>query len=622
MMEPVLTDTESSAEAADVLIYTGSSWWITPADAAVEAETTKSRLQSAGIQTQITEDEAYVKEWMLQTTADGAVNVCILYGVIPDAIYSAGNTQPDGSVAENWIETPDGNTILNHADYIGWSSTDDPAKELYGDLASNRYGTLRNLMDNPNIWIDVRQRRIPMIVTADDGALTPSLVNFESDRPLPLNQLQGEWFAEKIFASDTGNAQATLADPVILRDGNLGRLAIVHQTSSEDNPKGEVAAEIIINYLLNPNAKFPDPLYVTFRDANLAKKVREALNLPAGAAIPKAQLATLTRLNTGTPSNAASEEKIRDLTGLEHATRLRELSLFRNEISDLTPLTALTQLTELNLLSNQISDLTPLTALTQLTELRLGYNQISDLTPLTALTQLRVLDLRSNQISDLIPLTALTQLTELRLGYNQISDLIPLTALTQLRVLDLGYNQISDSDLTPLTALTQLTELALYGNQLSDITPLAGLTQLTVLKISINQISDVTPLAGLTQLTWLNLSRNQISDITPLTGLTQLNGLHLWRNQISDITPLTELTQLPWLNLDNNQISDITPLTELTQLRVLYLTVNQISDVTALAGLTNLRELYLEGNQIADKAPLRTLLEKNPNVDIDIDVND
>ena len=90
-----------------------------------------------------------------------------------------------------------------------------------------------------------------MIVTSDGMALTPSLANFGSSRPIPLAQLQDEWFAEKVFASDTGNAEATYADPVIVRDGDRGRLAIVHATSEHEGLlNGEVAAEIIINYLL------------------------------------------------------------------------------------------------------------------------------------------------------------------------------------------------------------------------------------------------------------------------------------------------------------------------------------------------------------------------------------
>ena len=241
---------DSSVDASvDVLIYTGDVWWITRSEAIAEAETTKRLLQSAGIQAEITENENHVKQWMLQTASDDSVDVLILYGLIPTTIYPPGNAMPDGSVAENWIETLDGNTILNHADYLGYWGTGNI--NLEGQVGEwNGEGTLRNLMDIPNISIPVDRYDISMFVTTDDSALTPSLVNFQSDRPFPLNHLQGDWFAEKILASNTGNTQAIQADPVILRDGNRGRIAIVHQTAFENNPKGEVAAEIIINYLL------------------------------------------------------------------------------------------------------------------------------------------------------------------------------------------------------------------------------------------------------------------------------------------------------------------------------------------------------------------------------------
>ena len=218
----------------------------------------------------ITKDDAYVREWMRLTTNDGNVNVIVLYGVLPDSVYGTGNSQPNGSIAENWIETMDGDTILNHADYIAYNTDHDVNKitelglDTSAGVGSNLEGGLQNLMDNPNISLlvpnipDPRYREstsggpVSMIVTSDGTELTPSLVNFESFRSIPLNQLQGEWFAEKVFASDTGNAQAAYADPVIVRDGNLGRLAIVHATQYQIGLlNGEVTAEIIINYLLS-----------------------------------------------------------------------------------------------------------------------------------------------------------------------------------------------------------------------------------------------------------------------------------------------------------------------------------------------------------------------------------
>lgn len=226
--------------SADVLIYIGKTLWISSENAENEAEMTKFLLESENIGVEITKSKEAVRDWMLQTTANGVVNVCILYGVLPSTIYPSGNAQPDGSIAENWIETTDGDTILNHADYFGYNSSEGTANER---------GAMQNLMDLPEIEINVYEHNIDMFVTVDGSRLAPSMVHFRSDRPFPLDQLEDEWFAEKILASDTGNTQATLADPVIVRDGDRGRLAIVFHTLYKNNPKAEVAAQII-NYLL------------------------------------------------------------------------------------------------------------------------------------------------------------------------------------------------------------------------------------------------------------------------------------------------------------------------------------------------------------------------------------
>ena len=237
---PDVIPVESIDGTVDVLIYIGKTLWISSENAENEAEMTKFLLESENIQVEITKSKESVKDWMLQTTANGVVNVCILYGVLPSTIYPSGNAQPDGSVVENWIETTDGDTILNHADYFGYNSSEGPANER---------GAMQNLMDLPEIEINVYEHNVDMFVTAEGSRLAPSMVHFKSDRPFPLDQLEEEWFAEKILASDTGNTQATLADPVIVRDGDRGRLAIVFHTLYKNNPKAEVAAQII-KYLL------------------------------------------------------------------------------------------------------------------------------------------------------------------------------------------------------------------------------------------------------------------------------------------------------------------------------------------------------------------------------------
>ena len=81
-----------------------------------------------------------------------------------------------------------------------------------------------------------------MAVTPEGKAIAPSLSDFLTDRPFHVDELAGDWFVEVSLAQ---NASGTRADPIVVRDGNRGRLAPVLQANSQDDPKGAVAAEII-----------------------------------------------------------------------------------------------------------------------------------------------------------------------------------------------------------------------------------------------------------------------------------------------------------------------------------------------------------------------------------------
>ena len=276
---------------------------------------------------------------------------------------------------------------------------------------------------------------------------------------------------------------------------------------------------------------------VSIRDANLASAIREEI----GDSITTHTLLNLTRLEV--PNRG-----ITDLTGLQHAHKLRELDLGdeyieekgfvnSNKVSNFSPLTGLTNLKTLNLTYCSLSDVSFLTKLTQLRTLWLSNNPISDLSPLAGLTQLRSLYLFSTSVSEVSVISGLTQLTGLGISGDSLSDVSPLAKLTQLRTLLLSNNPISD--LSPLAKLTHLTRLALGNNAISDISALANLTQLTELYLWGNSISDISPLSGLRQLTTLGLSDNDILDVSPLVGLdlkgTQWNstGLYIESNPLS-----------------------------------------------------------------------------------------
>ncbi len=223
--------TGSALAKGEVLLYTGTFQWIDQAMVDDESVKCADLLTAGGQQNETTTEGNRVAEWMQATTGDGGVDVLILYGDIPPEVYT--NDTPDGSIAETWIESEDGDLIINHADYMFW-----------GLGGRNEVSGLQNMMDIPDItmWDD----DTPMVVTADGKKYTPSLVDFNSDRPFHLDELTGDWVPEVIFAQ---NAAGNRADPVIVKDGARGRLAPIHQTATEDNPKAEVAAEIILNYL-------------------------------------------------------------------------------------------------------------------------------------------------------------------------------------------------------------------------------------------------------------------------------------------------------------------------------------------------------------------------------------
>ena len=144
----------------------------------------------------------------------------------------------------------------------------------------------------------------------------------------------------------------------------------------------------------------------------------------------------------------ASNSKITDLTGIEHASSLIELYLQRNANSnttlDLSPLSGLTNLNRLNLSDNNISDISALSELKNLTTLLgLSGNNIIDVSALSGLKNLIYLELRDNNITDISALSGLQNLTHLKISDNNITDISGLTNIRNLLLLNLQRNPLS-----------------------------------------------------------------------------------------------------------------------------------------------------------------------------------
>ncbi len=161
--------------------------------------------------------------------------------------------------------------------------------------------------------------------------------------------------------------------------------------------------------------------------------------------------------------------EISDLTGLEYAQNLKNLSALETQISDLTPLAGLRQLQRIRLTNSKITNLTPLKDITSLTSVEMGNNQISDITALAGLTQLEWLLLQNNQISDITALAGLTKLNYLQLNGNNISDVSAIAELVNLKSVNLSENPIKVKDREPLFKLLEKNPdvlISVYGELL------------------------------------------------------------------------------------------------------------------------------------------------------------
>ena len=292
-------------------------------------------------------------------------------------------------------------------------------------------------------------------------------------------------------------------------------------------------------------------------DPNLLTAIANALGKPNASTITITEMETLTIL-------IADDAGIRDLTGLEKATKLQRIELRRNAITELTPLAGLIRLNNIKLRGNNITDVSPLANLKSLDWLGLEETNITDLSSLSGLVRLKGIGIEKTLVTDLSPLAKLPSLEGIRAWDTRISDFSVLESARRLKWIECSRNR----DLTSLDSLRQLKtlrRLEINNAGITNIEALSELTQLETLVLSDNRISDLSPLRDLKNLKILYLHYNLISDLTPLAELTQLKQLKLEHNIISDVSPLANLTNLTHLELRENAISDFSPLESLPQ---------------------------------------------------------
>ncbi len=225
----------TTAMALDIAISTQAGWW-PQGTADTEMQEIVDNVTDASVELFTAADQDALADWVIAHTGNGKSDLLILCGYFPDSIYPGGNTEPDNSLAELFLD--DGNTIINTGDWI-----------FYVNSAgtNNNEAGLQNMMDLPSIamWGDGTS----CVVTAEGQEITPSLVDIPSSRPFFSADLTGDWYPELILAQ---SADGSVMDPVVVRNSATGgRVGIFIQVADAlMDIRGEVISEWINNWYL------------------------------------------------------------------------------------------------------------------------------------------------------------------------------------------------------------------------------------------------------------------------------------------------------------------------------------------------------------------------------------
>jgi hypothetical protein len=220
-----------SALALDLGISSQAGWW-SQAAADREMALLEAEVQdNVGVSIFPADDQAALATWVENHTHSGEADILLICGQLPDTIYEPGNGQADDSLIELFMDA--GNTVINTGDWMFY---------VVNGAGTNGPGGLQTIMDIDGI--DMGGDNTAVTVTAEGANHTPSLLDFQTDRPFHLDQLDNGWEPELIMAQ---NDDGTRADPVIIKNVNTGgRIGIFFQTAGQDDdPRGLVMSEFI-----------------------------------------------------------------------------------------------------------------------------------------------------------------------------------------------------------------------------------------------------------------------------------------------------------------------------------------------------------------------------------------
>jgi len=235
IMVVALTFTSAFAGIDQIAIFNENVGWTTVAAAKEATDQIVASVKSANSVKVL--NKAGIADFIKSTHDDGTVDAVVLFGYLPETVYTPGNSQKDDSLIEQFLVG--GNIVLNAADYIFYVT-------LGG--GKNAADGLKTITDsNFDCWGADADKFTP---TADGKKYVPSLpADYNSPRPMKVDQIEADknWEVEVAFGSAKDGA---LLDPAVIKSTKHGgRFVVVRQTPKVAPDRGHVIREILENYV-------------------------------------------------------------------------------------------------------------------------------------------------------------------------------------------------------------------------------------------------------------------------------------------------------------------------------------------------------------------------------------
>lgn len=260
--------------------------------------------------------------------------------------------------------------------------------------------------------------------------------------------------------------------------------------------------------------------------------------------------------------SGGSSNKLSKIFGCKSITGLK-----LDDVKDISGIEKLTKLKDLDIDSNGIKDYTPLSKLKNLEKLSVrALNNAKGISSIAKLTKLKELSLMSMDKEDLSFVGKMTGLRKLSLSYVNSSFTKSIGDLTGLEQLNLnsiganggGYGWGGSYNMSFLPKLKSLKELLLMGNKIdiSGISKLTGLKNISIMLCEFDDLSELKKCPALDSLVIYNNTSK--FDAKWLSGS---NVKELWisaEEGVNNIEKLSESKKLRKLSLDFTGIPEST----------------------------------------------------------------